>query len=1241
MMGPARQQLHRRNMNSDDNPYCPVAVDRRRPRTQISETSIFETATASTTSANESSVPSFGSTTRERSKAAATGATERTVETEPSEGSTHHYAPSTDNVDFFNNRRLGRTTESSRTSPTLGLNGSKNEFRNAETSAFRQTQGLLFAELTLRRGNQKDSGVSEINHGDVTSTTRFASRKVQAAIDDNDNLDILIEQPLPPHRDRNQRFGHSKTLQWDDRNNNNYDDYRMGLFSIAICVLAVVFGWLVLLAVFWKLRGRKQAIAPAATSSNQGKEISSHDHHHEANDPETQKENPDADDGPVLTMKFASAAASPRWLSFRKKESDEPLLPRTRSVASAASKASSSGNKSGHFYKLGIVRDGKLDVSAAESGDGGGNSIAAAAENSTVDGSFGDESSTPSATTRTRTSQQKRQDLPPWNAILGALYTDLMMTCGEDDLRNLSGTSSSMYSGTSTHNDDGDDKVVDVSKFSQSLFDRDGGGGVAFDTRSVFSEINNRTRSSKSGSLPPLPRRSRSAIDSSNKRYSHSLFGGIDPNDDFSAIDDSSSKHSIGGSQDHHQHVGRRSPRRSERLAIVRAAGELAGSTTANEDEILRDLKQLEQQVNLNHRSRSTPSSSSPGGKFTAGRPTLEPRLLLQKPPPNTGALSSLLTSAMRHKDQEDLLREDGVEIWYDARARTFFRNDPPHGNATSVREEEAGGTGTNTNQQTSKKGRSWGGGVPGGYRCLVSRTIDDASHSQRDGAGSSKAASHRSSNRIWRPVYFAAAVGIIVSSFSMVLFGGNTLHKASTKTSEVLDGINGLALEGVGIVDDFLISHSVSLYQFQDASPIVGSSGIVDHHNRTKGGGDGDVLYDVFEDLTTRLFQSMNVACDFSKNNNRDEEGFLGAALEDVVGLWNDHVAASANKTGGVGPGEMVFHKLGGIQNDLVSLSEAVASLEQSWVDPYDRWNLALRICNALLGISCTALLLTGTRATDRRLIARVAIPRRHSRWIRALCAVLVIFSLVSCIVFLVGSTALMDFCGDGPDRPVLEFLYSEAAAAAANQLEQGVASVSSDHSGDGTLGWSALSYSMAGEFVRQCPSGKEGIPEEAATLVGLGWDYSRSLWEVSRLMLETDACNSEGNDNSEMGEVVMQASCGFSVVLEEFVDLFQCDVWHRLYEEGKENDNPNFLPVCLRNPGRFIRCLAISHDVLSSSFLQHDQRNRHAQRSVRHWAVGILVGSDHAIHHSDTCPYDANHSNRLLPRSRRRFRF
>jgi hypothetical protein len=1021
----------------------------------------------------------------------------------PGDNNRHYFDPS--------DRRLGMAAEAK---AATGADGNENH-----SSLFLKTQVLFFGSTTSN---------NQIYNSDNNNSTRFV-RKTQAIVEEG------------------QRFGHSKRLHWSSSsiiNDSNSADYRMGLISSAICVSVVVLGWLALLAIVWKMgsnkaRRRKGGCLARNNYNNnttsETKPTGSESHEGTTNDEDDEIEN---EKERAIVMK-CSFAASPRWLSFP--ENRDITLDSVTSFytnTSLASLASSSvpdngndekrssgirnNNSNGHnssshqepgttttsgsgksksrisqFYKVGIVRDGRVDVSSADS-------LAASGVATTDPEGYGE-----STTHRGKSSQNL-----PWNEILGGLYTDLV-ACDEN-LNNFSFGSNSLFSGYTS--------AIDISSKRSSK-----------NSRSVLS-------------------RQTSAIDSM-----HSL----DSNGQF-----------------------------------TRSRSAPAAAVAANEDEILRDLEQLEQQVNHQHQTQA----SEDGGRNQSGELRdlreleLQARIatgLHQVQQGDGGVsdasmISSLLTTAMQRKNQEGLLCEEGVEIWYDTETQTFFRNESNHQNGSNNKSSSRpyNKTPSRSSWQRNLWGRSFRSYcstaspsadlITDSYlRSVEAHYIPPPTVDPTDiGKADTSKAQHPLGSfrkhfwrRFGRVAFFAAGVGIVVSSFSMAIFGANILYEASTKTSAVLGETQKLALEGSGIFDSFLGSSTSSsfLARISDVAPFSSNNNTTtgetsNTSNISSTHVDG-VLYGVFEDLTKRLFQSTNAACDFGNrsiaDNSNDNDLLLQEALENIVGLWNEHLVVpltGENKyeIDGVGSSKgMVLHKLEGIQNDLSRVSDDVASFEESWIGPYDSIVLVLRVSNAMLGTACLLLLVgVATHRLENRTYRRILLP---------LFVTLVVLSMVASLFFLVGSTVLEDFCGEeDPDEQVLEFLSS------AKQREQSVY-------GGPDLGekvdrnrevWSDLSYDMAEGYIQQCPSGgTEGIPKEAATLVELGWEFARALWEVSKLLMDTETCTSFVEDDDvtpildgsssgsgsvlEVAEIVMQTSCEFSVLLNDFVDMLRCDNW------------------------------------------------------------------------------------------------
>jgi hypothetical protein len=814
----------------------------------------------------------------------------------------------------------------------------------------------------------------------------------------------------------------------------------------------------------------------------------------------------------AIVMEYSSAA-SPRWLSFAENrdialEDDSVISFYTNtSLASLASssvpdnvhdndKRNDTRNRKGNaktqnnqFYKVGIVRDGRVDVSTA----------------------------TDSPATSTGVPEASSQNIP-WNEILGGLYTDLVMNCDEHLNKVSFGTSNSLFrSGYNIAIEGNNSNIINNSNSNQKKKHR----------RCILS-------------------RQTSAMDTNRQQHS---------------LDDSN---------------GQRLARSASAPVAAASSAAVSLSVSANEDEILRDLEQLEQQVN--HQHQTTQASEDDGGGTNSNQSGKRTRALQEldiKANPNgaevseSSMISSLLTKAMQRKNQEGLLCEEGVEIWYDAETQTFFRNTDSKSNIIHNSSINSSGPDTNKNDTTSPSRSGWQRNLCGGAFLNYCSTAAD--HRK-----------HHFWHRFGRVAFFAAGVAIVVSSFSMALFGANILYEASAKASAVLGDTQNMTLEGSGIFDALLAS-SNSTSTSISSSILAGRSDVApfsSSNNSTPAitNGNHGVLRGVFEDLTKRVFQSTNAGCDFDNefikdSNRKDNDLLLQEALENIVGLWNEHYLVEVD---GVGSSEgMGLHKLEDIQNDLSRVSDDVASFEENWIGPYDSTVLVLRVINAMLGTACLLLLMgVATHRIENRMYRRILLP---------LFVTLVVLSLAASLFFMMGSTALEDFCGEeGPDEQVLEFL------SAAKQREQSLHNSldleeTADH--NSVVVWSDLSYIMAEEYIQQCPSsGTEGIPKEAATLMEMGWEFARAFWEVSKLLMDTDTCASfVGGDNetpvidgssnsngsvSELGEMVMRTACDFSVVLNDFVDILRCDNWCvRIHERFR---NRSRLVFFLLKPAR-----------------------------------------------------------------------
>ena len=186
-------------------------------------------------------------------------------------------------------------------------------------------------------------------------------------------LEELFEQPTTDRTPR--RFGHAARPNWSafDLLSNN-SDYNKGLISIAIFVFFFVLIWLVVLAMVWRCRSKQQL-----------EELNTTFQTRESGDPEYNNVNDSydfANDQDLVRMEFESAA-SPRWLDFPKtktksskslKSGLESILTTDSSVdgdnqnepiANNPSLNTSGESYTSQFYRLGLVKNGKVDVSSA------------------------------------------------------------------------------------------------------------------------------------------------------------------------------------------------------------------------------------------------------------------------------------------------------------------------------------------------------------------------------------------------------------------------------------------------------------------------------------------------------------------------------------------------------------------------------------------------------------------------------------------------------------------------------------------------------------------------------------------------------------------------------------------------------------------------------------------------------------------------------------------------------------
>jgi len=851
--------------------------------------------------------------------------------------------------------------------------------------------------------------------GDGDRNRSFRNRRFRAYMNNNSTATEVQQQ----------RFGHSKNLTWT--NSINADDYRMGLWSIAFCVIAAVIGWLILLAIFWNLhkmgkcqrqaRRIKKSRNNRSSSSKSSQDSTKVNLENDYYDEEEDQEN--IDDDNVVLMDFASAA-TPRWLSF-----PEQLKPVQSSFTSKSlgSLASSTGDNSSNSqcYQVGVVRNGKLDVLSSSNNKKQPPPSTRRTNQESSSNSFGEQNN-----------QQMIQKINPWNELLGGLVTDLI-GC-EDNIQ-----------------------------------------GVSFVTNSFSSN-------------PLLAHLAQSAVKKSKT----------------------------------------------------------VGDTDID---ILRDLKQLEQQVNDQHKAVSAPKELADLQELELTRIAsgLSGSNLCNQKENSTvnnntsSTISSLLTNAMKQKQQGDLLHQEGAQIWYNAQTKTFFQKtkEQSKGNATtgddqaeyrcvkgetSLRLQRSISLGRNNS--SSKRGyRSINKDsdvffpIPEKNKSGKPNNSDDDYYNDYIEASSAK---QRFFHRLGSIIFWISGIGIVASSFSVSIWGANQMHQASLQASDVLGDTQRLVSEGIEIVNGFLEAYNSSssiLKQEKLASNSPGSSVFpsqtINGSNNTSSSRSDTIAVDsmsgVFNDLTQKLDNSANAACDFGNLGGNNKDLLLEVALEEVVGLWKHFES-------------VVLDKLEGLQSDLSLTSKSVISLENNWVKPFNGVVVSLRVGNVLLGI-ITGLMLLGT--------AYHKLESRCFRWIiLPIFTLLVFLSLIACLYFVMGSLALKDFCGDNPDENVLEFL-----------------AFAKPDKWDGEQdAWSILSYEMATDYVLQCPSrGLEEIPGEAATLIKQGWTFNRVLWEVSGMLMEEGTCVVENDIGSvaEMGELIRNTSCNFSMVLASFVNLFRCDIW------------------------------------------------------------------------------------------------
>jgi TRAP-type C4-dicarboxylate transport system permease small subunit len=631
-----------------------------------------------------------------------------------------------------------------------------------------------------------------------------------------------------------------------------------------------------------------------------------------------------------------------------------------------------------------------------------------------------------------------------------------------------------------------------------------------------------------------------------------------------------------------------------------------------------------------------------------------------------------------RENHHHNIALEEGVEIWYDLQSKRFFSssnscnsnsnhnrnnnsidsstiNDSDNYAANSKkrnkggRRRSSGGGGGGLGQKSKIKYKNYdvngyagikakeyspshltssAGGPRHRQQSMTPTTIDGSSSSSASSCNSildtddDKGNNNNNSNnehehehcngidsyrqqrehRCSRIVFISAGICIIISGLSMAIFGVSLLKESATKTLKVLEQVDGVTTKGMNIMDTFLDSSQSSMSSSSITNAATATAATAGDRtgstNATTDLVDGedsnnDSLYNVFERVMVLLIRTdKNDINDNNKSNNsnsveQEEGGNCGAAILDnldetiqqVNDYWNNNNNTTDNSTSPtitMSIWKNYVSKLDMIKQDVNYISDSVNYLYGLIVTHHEWIYQIIRLYNILLALFCAFILLLGTSNNNNNnnnsmsTATATARPRNHVSdsttkkrkqnrhryrsfycWIIPFFIMFVIMSFITSIVFLVGSTTLADICMDNPDEKIIQFLQSSKQ----QQRDK----------------FSSLNYDMAIYYVNQCPI--EEIPIELTSTIKLGWDITGELWDASHLMVESrqiieDVCStsfdtiiseavelsasSAATDALKEGEIVQDVACNFSVMLQDLVDLFQCDNWYHLYEAG-----------------------------------------------------------------------------------------
>ncbi|KAG7358341.1 hypothetical protein IV203_014929 [Nitzschia inconspicua] len=391
----------------------------------------------------------------------------------------------------------------------------------------------------------------------------------------------------------------------------------------------------------------------------------------------------------------------------------------------------------------------------------------------------------------------------------------------------------------------------------------------------------------------------------------------------------------------------------------------------------------------------------------------------------------------------------------------------------------------------------------------------DDAIvHTREDHFVQSWSAAHvrqRRQLRISQAAVVLSGVGIIITSILMAFSGVNGLLKTMNESIKLLDHDDGLASQGIVMIDDVI--------------RVVGKT-----ENHTGNAMDNSAIYQLLVDTEGEICggvaveqvcriwadQSGVVSAQRCLNEWGRTNELLRLAFRESFRIANDGLQA-------------MLLNLEGVRNDLLSMSQYIYGVEKSIKNFQWAFGVA-RALNLILALLCVLILLgvfchKWSRLT-RCLQSWITIP---------LFCTLVLLSFIFSLVCILLSTTLADFCINGPDSRVLSI---------ADLLKEDITDIIHD---------------FAIYYVKQCPL--EFLPESYTFYMRLAWTFVSGLFRFAELLVlaedpVTEYCRLGDQDTIlQVSALFQEFACDLSALLADTIVFFQCQNWFPLYEQGVYN--------------------------------------------------------------------------------------